>query len=94
MKAPFAGPPRGRPGGREHRWRHAAPRCARRGRRSPYQALRRYPPAGEKTWTRTNHRGEPLTLLEGPAVAAGAVAAQVIAAAVAARRGTRQMRRR
>jgi UDP-GlcNAc:undecaprenyl-phosphate GlcNAc-1-phosphate transferase len=56
-----------------------------------YQALRRYPPAGEKTWTRTNHRGESLTLLEGPAVTAGAVAAQLIAAAVAAWRGTRQM---
>jgi UDP-GlcNAc:undecaprenyl-phosphate GlcNAc-1-phosphate transferase len=41
-----------------------------------YAALRRYPPAGEKTWTRTNHRGEPVTLLEGPAVALGAVAAQ------------------
>jgi UDP-GlcNAc:undecaprenyl-phosphate/decaprenyl-phosphate GlcNAc-1-phosphate transferase len=49
-----------------------------------YRALRRYPPAGEKTWARTNHRGEPLTLLEGPAVTAGAVAGQLIAAAVAA----------
>ncbi len=42
-----------------------------------YAALKRYPPAGEKTWTRTNHRGEPVTLLEGPAVALGAVAVQV-----------------
>jgi UDP-GlcNAc:undecaprenyl-phosphate/decaprenyl-phosphate GlcNAc-1-phosphate transferase len=52
-----------------------------------YAALRRYPPAGEKTWARTNHRGEPVTLLEGPALAVGAVAAQVITAAIAAPRG-------
>jgi UDP-GlcNAc:undecaprenyl-phosphate GlcNAc-1-phosphate transferase len=54
-----------------------------------YQALRRYPPAGESTWARTNHRGEPVTLLEGPALAAGAVAAQVITAAVTAPGGRR-----
>ena len=47
-----------------------------------YAALRRYPPAGEKTWARTNHRGETVTLLEGPALTVGAVAAQVITAAV------------
>jgi UDP-GlcNAc:undecaprenyl-phosphate/decaprenyl-phosphate GlcNAc-1-phosphate transferase len=47
-----------------------------------YAALRRRPPAGEKTWARTNHRGEPVTLLEGPALTVGAVAAQVITAAV------------
>lgn len=54
--------------------------------RAAYLALRRYPPAGEKTWARTNHRGEPVTLLEGPAVTVGAVTGQVITAAVAARR--------
>jgi UDP-GlcNAc:undecaprenyl-phosphate/decaprenyl-phosphate GlcNAc-1-phosphate transferase len=48
-----------------------------------YAALRRYPPAGEETWRRTNHRGEHVTLLEGPAVSVGAVAAQVVTAAVA-----------
>jgi UDP-GlcNAc:undecaprenyl-phosphate/decaprenyl-phosphate GlcNAc-1-phosphate transferase len=53
--------------------------------RAAYTAFRRYPPAGEKTWARTNHRGEPVTLLEGPAVTAGAVTGQVITAAVAAR---------
>jgi UDP-N-acetylmuramyl pentapeptide phosphotransferase/UDP-N-acetylglucosamine-1-phosphate transferase len=53
--------------------------------RAAYTALRRYPPAGEKTWARTNHRGEPLTLLEGPALTVGAVTGQVITAAVAAR---------
>jgi UDP-GlcNAc:undecaprenyl-phosphate/decaprenyl-phosphate GlcNAc-1-phosphate transferase len=46
--------------------------------RAAYEALRRYPPGGEKTWTRVNHRGEPVTLLEGPAVAAGAVAAALL----------------
>ena len=40
-----------------------------------YTALTRAQPGGEKTWTRTNHRGEPVTLLEGPAVTAGAVSA-------------------
>ena len=46
--------------------------------RAAYEALRRYPPGGEETWTRVNHRGEPVTLLEGPAVAAGAVAAVLL----------------
>jgi UDP-GlcNAc:undecaprenyl-phosphate/decaprenyl-phosphate GlcNAc-1-phosphate transferase len=54
--------------------------------RAAYTALRRYPPGGAKTWSRTNHRGEPVTLLEGPAVTAGAITGQVVAAAVAARR--------
>jgi hypothetical protein len=44
--------------------------------RAAYAALRRYPPGGEKTWYRVNHRGEPVTLLEGPAVALGAIAIQ------------------
>ena len=54
--------------------------------RAAYRALRRHPPAGEQTWTRTNHRRELVTLLEGPAVAVGAITAEVIGAAVAARR--------
>jgi UDP-GlcNAc:undecaprenyl-phosphate/decaprenyl-phosphate GlcNAc-1-phosphate transferase len=45
--------------------------------RVAYAALKRYPPGGEKTWQRTNHRGEPVTLLEGPAVALGAIAIQI-----------------
>jgi UDP-GlcNAc:undecaprenyl-phosphate GlcNAc-1-phosphate transferase len=35
--------------------------------RLAYAALNRVPPGGTKTWSRTNHRGEPVTLLEGPA---------------------------
>ncbi|HEY3734706.1 MAG TPA: hypothetical protein VGL63_12405 [Streptosporangiaceae bacterium] len=45
--------------------------------RAAYAALGRTPPGGRDTWTRTNHRGEQLTLLEGPAVALGAAAAAV-----------------
>ena len=43
--------------------------------RFAYAALKRCPPGGAKTWSRTNHRGEPVTLLEGPAAAIGAVTA-------------------
>jgi UDP-GlcNAc:undecaprenyl-phosphate GlcNAc-1-phosphate transferase len=41
--------------------------------RAAYALLNRRAPGGGKLWARTNHRGEPVTLLEGPAVAAGAV---------------------
>jgi len=41
--------------------------------RLAYAALNRRPPGGTKTWSRTNHRGEPVTLLEGPAVTIGAI---------------------
>jgi UDP-GlcNAc:undecaprenyl-phosphate GlcNAc-1-phosphate transferase len=47
--------------------------------RLSYTALQARPPGGEKTWIRTNHRGEPVTLLAGPAVAAGAVAGALLA---------------
>lgn len=43
--------------------------------RLAYAGLTRRPPGGEKAWARTNHRGEPVTLLEGPAVTLAAVAA-------------------
>ena len=42
--------------------------------RLSYAALRARPPGGAQTWDRTNHRGEPITLLEGPAVAIGGIA--------------------
>jgi len=38
------------------------------------------PPGGAERWTRTNHRGEPVSMLEGPAVAAGLVAGAVVGA--------------
>jgi UDP-GlcNAc:undecaprenyl-phosphate/decaprenyl-phosphate GlcNAc-1-phosphate transferase len=44
-----------------------AARCA-------YSVLKRRPPGGEKAWRRTNHRGKAVTLLEGPAAVAGAIA--------------------
>ena len=56
--------------------------------RAAYRALRRYPPAGERTWTRTNHRRELVTLLEGPALAVGAITAEVLSTAVGGRRET------
>jgi len=37
-------------------------------------ALRRWPPGGPARWDRVNHRDEPVTLLEGPALASAAVA--------------------
>jgi hypothetical protein len=48
------------------------------GARLGYAALRRRPPGGAKTWTRTNHRGEPVTLLEGPAAAVAAATAAMV----------------
>ena len=52
----------------------AAGACAAGASRLAYSAMSRRPPGGPKAWSRTNHRGEPVTLLEGPAVAAGALA--------------------
>jgi len=48
--------------------------------RLAYSVLNRYPPGGPKAWSRSNHRGEPVTLLEGPAVAVGAVAGALVQA--------------
>jgi UDP-GlcNAc:undecaprenyl-phosphate/decaprenyl-phosphate GlcNAc-1-phosphate transferase len=41
--------------------------------RLAYAVLNRYPPGGIATWSRTNHRGEKVTLLEGPAVVVGSI---------------------
>ena len=46
--------------------------------RFAYAAAGRRPPGGPKLWVRTNHRGEPVTLLEGPAVAVGAIAGVLV----------------
>ncbi len=51
--------------------------------RGAYALLCRHPPAGEKTWVRTNHRGELVTLVEGLAVPLGAIAGELAGAAVA-----------
>jgi UDP-GlcNAc:undecaprenyl-phosphate/decaprenyl-phosphate GlcNAc-1-phosphate transferase len=53
--------------------------------RVAWRELRRRPPAGAARWQRTNHRGEQLTLLEGPAFAAGACAALAVAPALRGR---------
>ena len=47
--------------------------------RLSYTALRARPPGGAQTWDRTNHRGEPITLLAGPAVAIGGIAGALAA---------------
>jgi hypothetical protein len=47
--------------------------------RLSYSVLRASPPGGAANWDRTNHRGEPITLLEGPAVALGGVAGALVA---------------
>ena len=41
--------------------------------------LEREPPGGAAAWTRTNHAGESVTLLEGPAVVGGLVAGTLVA---------------
>jgi hypothetical protein len=63
----------------------AAGACAAGAARLAYSAMSRRPPGGPKTWSRTNHRGEPVTLLEGPAVAAGALAGMLAQAGLAHR---------
>jgi UDP-GlcNAc:undecaprenyl-phosphate GlcNAc-1-phosphate transferase len=50
--------------------------------RLAYTVLNQRPPGGTKTWSRTNHRGEQVTLLEGPAVAVGAIAGVLAHAAL------------
>jgi hypothetical protein len=49
------------------------------GARLSYALLRARPPGGGQIWNRTNHRGEAITLLEGPAVAIGAIAGAALA---------------
>jgi hypothetical protein len=53
--------------------------------RAAYAALNQHPPGGRPLWARTNHRGEPVTLLEGPAAAAAAAAVTLIGPGLSAR---------
>jgi hypothetical protein len=53
--------------------------------RAAYSALSRRPPGGESRWARTNHRGEPVTLVEGPALTVGSVAICAIGPGLAPR---------
>jgi hypothetical protein len=53
--------------------------------RVAYTGLTRRPPGGSETWSRTNHRGETVTLLEGPAAAAAAAAVTLAATGLPAR---------
>ncbi|HEX3191309.1 MAG TPA: hypothetical protein VHS30_16160 [Streptosporangiaceae bacterium] len=66
----------------------AAGACAAGAARLAYSAMSRRPPGGPKAWSRTNHRGEPVTLLEGPAVAAGALAGVLAQAGLVAASGS------
>ena len=46
--------------------------------RAVRRRLDREPPGGSAAWTRTNHAGEAVTLLEGPAVVGGLVAGTLV----------------
>ena len=50
-----------------------------------YRALLRQPPGGAGAWHRVNHRGGQVTLLAGPAVAAGTAAAAALGPGIPAR---------
>jgi hypothetical protein len=47
--------------------------------RLSFAALRRHPPGGAQLWNRTNHRGDEVTLLEGPALVIGGIAGALAA---------------
>jgi UDP-GlcNAc:undecaprenyl-phosphate/decaprenyl-phosphate GlcNAc-1-phosphate transferase len=53
--------------------------------RAAYAVLSRRPPGGGCLWARTNHRGEPVTLLEGPALTVASVAVSAIGPGLAPR---------
>jgi UDP-N-acetylmuramyl pentapeptide phosphotransferase/UDP-N-acetylglucosamine-1-phosphate transferase len=50
-----------------------------------WQGLRTSPPGGADRWDRLNHRGEPVTLLEGPALATATAAAIAVVPGVPVR---------
>jgi len=69
-----------RPGVTRARWTGgAAALAAAVAARAAYTALSRRPPGGAAAWTRTNHRGEPVTLVAGPALTAAAIAVPALA---------------
>ena len=51
--------------------------------RTSARGLRRWPPGGAARWDRSNHRGEPVTLLEGPSLALAGVATLLLPVAPA-----------
>jgi len=51
------------------------------GSRAAAALLKGHPPGGAVRWTRTNHAGRAVTLLEGPAFAVGAVAGALVGGA-------------
>ena len=53
--------------------------------RAAYAVLSRRPPGGGRLWARTNHRGEPVTLVEGPALTVASVAVSAIGPGLAPR---------
>ena len=73
------------PGARRAAASVIGPALAAGAARGAYALLRARPPGGAATWTRTNHRGEPVTLLEGPAAAAGAALAAALTPGLAGR---------
>jgi UDP-GlcNAc:undecaprenyl-phosphate/decaprenyl-phosphate GlcNAc-1-phosphate transferase len=66
----------------------AAAAAAASAARLAYAAANHRPPGGTKTWSRTNHRGEPVTLLEGPALTLGAIAGVLAQAGLGPAAGT------
>ena len=65
--------------------RLATSAVASTGTQLAWRGLTASPPGGAARWTRTNHRGEPVSLLEGPAVVLGATAALLVAPGTPAR---------
>jgi len=53
------------------------------------KGLALHPPGGADRWTRTNHQGEPISLLEGPAVAMGTAVGTAVGDALGRERGSR-----
>jgi hypothetical protein len=62
--------------------------------RLSYSLLRARPPGGSERWTRTNHRDDDVTLLEGPALAIGGIAGALAAAAMTTGSGAPASERR